>query len=760
MTTPNNLPAELTTFVGREPQLSELRRLLRRSRLISLTGPGGAGKSRLALRLAAELLDRYPDGVWLVDLAALGDERLLEHTVASVCRIKEDPKRPILEVLADGLAGSRSLIILDGCEHLIDSCAEMTGSLLRSCPKLTALVTSREPLGVTGEVIWRTPSLTLPRPADRGHPELLLESEAIRLFVDRARLSRTNFELDSTGAASLVQICTRLEGIPLAIELAAGLTGMMTLKEILDRLRHRFRLLTGGSRTTLPRHQTLRQAVDWSYGLLTSTEQAVFARLGVFAGGFDLAAAEAVVQGTPIDLDDVQPVLSRLVNKSLVVAEPTRPQTTRYRMLDTIREYALEKLQQVGESEWRRRHADHFADWSTGAAKQLGSKEQGTWLIRFDEELANIRLALEWSLSEQPNNALRLAAAMGSFWRMRSILHEGLEWLSRALEVETSSRELRASALVARARLSRWKGDYVTAGRDAAEAAVIARQLGLGRELAQAINMLGILASHAEDLEGALEFFIESKKLAQEQHDLERLASSLNNIAIMESRLGRQEAALADVENALALTDQTGDRFLKANLLDTAGRINIRLGNHATAQRCYAEALPISAEFQDPVHVTDCLEGMALLATTSSHASRVVVLVSAAEAIRAATGAERAAEWSAEVNAAVALAKGRLGAAAAEAAHHQGAAMSIKEAVRFALGVTGADRPDGIGRLTQRELEVARLLQAGLTNAEVAGRLQISARTVDAHVEHIRNKLGLRTRSQIAVWVHERLGSA
>ncbi|HEX2647222.1 MAG TPA: AAA family ATPase, partial [Candidatus Dormibacteraeota bacterium] len=241
MATPNNLPAELTSFVGREPQLAELRRLLHRSRLITLTGPGGAGKTRLALRLAAESLEKYPDGVWLLDLAPMGEGRLLEHTLAAASGIKVDPNRAIFDVLVDALASSRCLIVLDGCEHLVDACADLSSRLLRTCRKLSILATSREPLGVTGEVIWRTPSLTTPRLEDAGHPELLMESEAIRLYVDRARLSRPAFDLQPANAAAIAHICTRLEGIPLAIELAAGLTGVMTHEEILDRLRHRFR---------------------------------------------------------------------------------------------------------------------------------------------------------------------------------------------------------------------------------------------------------------------------------------------------------------------------------------------------------------------------------------------------------------------------------------------------------------------------------------------------------------------------------------
>lgn len=758
MATPNNLPAELTSFVGREPQLAELRRLLHRSRLITLTGPGGAGKSRLGRRLAGEVLDRYPDGVWLVDLAALGDERLLEHSVASVCGVTEDPKRPIREAIADALAASRTLIVLDSCEHLVESSAEMVGSLLRTCPKLAILATSREPLGVTGEVTWRTPSLTIPRPEDAAHPELLMECEAVRLFVDRARLSRPEFELEQAGAMAMAQICTRLEGIPLAIELAASLASLMTLEEILERLRHRFRLLTGGGRTSLPRHQTLRQAVDWSYGLLSPAEQALFARLGLFAGGFDLAAAEAVVSGAPIELDEVQPMLSRLVHKSLVVAEPTHPHTTRYRMLDTIQEYGLEKLEHIGE--WRRRHAAYFTAWAAHAGKRLMSSDQAEWLRRLDEEQANIRLALEWSLSEQSDDALRLVASMGRFWAWRRSLGEGIEWLNRAVALETANRELQAAVLVSRARLGRRRGDYATAEADAHKAVKIAEELGLSTELAQGLNILGIVASHRRDLPAAKRFFTDSKNLAEAVGDGPGLAGSMNNLAMIESALGHHDVALAHVQKALAISESRGDRYVKAVGLDTLGHIQFRLGHREAARRSYAESLSLSAEFMDTVAIADRLEGMAVIALAAADPSRTVVLTSAAEALRSVTGGERTPEWAGEVLESLERARARLSRPALEAAVKQGAAMSMVAAVRYALGESGGDHRDGTTRLTDREIQVARMIAGGLTNAEIAQRLRISNRTVDAHLEHMRNKLGLRTRAQIAVWAHERLGGS
>jgi len=757
MAAPNNLPAEVSSFVGREHQLAELRRLLHRSRLVTLTGPGGAGKTRLALRLAGDLIDRYRDGVFLVELATLTDPRLLELTVATACGVREQRKRPITEVLLKTLATSRMLLVLDGCEHLVESCAALVGRIQRSCPKVTVLVTSREPLGLPGEVIWRTPSLTIPRPQDTGHPELLMESEAIRLFVERARLSRPDFELLPGGTAALAQICTRLEGMPLAIELAAGLAGVMTLQEILERLRDRFRLLTGGSRSALPRHQTLRQAVDWSYGLLSQTEQALFARLSVFARGFDLLAAEAVASGDPIAVEEVVPLLSRLVNKSLVVAESGRPNVTRYRMLDTIREYALDKLQESGESHWRRKHADYFREWCARVTSQLTSRDQMSWLRRLDEEQANIRLALEWSLSEQPDDALRLAASAGSYWWMRRHVAEGLEWLGRALEVEASSPEVRAIALLARARLSRRHGDWPAARRDADECASMCRQLGLQVELSRALTMLGIISSHAGDITTSRGFFMEAMELGVQLGDRDRIASNLNNLSQIAVAFGDLETARTRVEEALGIAESLGDRWLKANILDTVGRIHYRLGNHDISRRSYAEALAISTEFEDPLNIADCLDGLALHLIDGGDPTRAVALISAAQALRAATGAERTADWTSEVVEGLARARAKMGRLAADAAWAKGAALSMKDAVRLATGEKATALHDGAGPLTTREKQVALLIADGLTNAEIASRLRMAERTADAHVEHIRNKLGLRSRAQIAVWTHERL---
>jgi non-specific serine/threonine protein kinase len=757
VSTPNNLPAQLSSFVGREPQLAELRRLIRKARIITLTGPGGAGKTRLALRLAADLLDRHVDGVWLVDLAALNDPRLLEQTVAAACGVPEEPRRRVLDLLILHLAPLRTLLVLDSCEHLVDPCAVLVRSLMRSCPNLTVLVTSREPLGVPGELIWRTPSLSLPRPEDGEHSELILESEAVRLYVERAQLSQPSFDLVRTGStAAVAQICTRLEGMPLAIELAASLTRLMTAQEILERLRDRFVLLTGGGRGALPRHQTLRQTVDWSYGLLSAAEKALLNRLSLFAGGFNLAAAEAVAHA---DAGGVMSVLSRLVDKSLVSADAADSTRTRYRMLDTIREYALEKLQQGDEADARQRMARHYVTFCTRAANGLRGSDPGPWLKLLDEEQANIRLALGWSVIEQPDDALRIAAAMGFYWHRRRQFNEGAEWLGQALQLPTSSPEARAAALWSRSRIRIRHLDYAGARRDAQEAADLARSLDLPAELSGTLTVLG-LVSMAEGDEAAAEgYHLEALELSRRQNDRERIASSLNNLGLVASARGDHRHGKVLLEEAVNELRMAGFPGVTPSILDSLARINLLLGDHAAARAGYTKSLELSMRFGDPLYVAECMEGLALLAIAENDPVRTLRLVAAASVLRRASGARPMPDFQSHVDHGVATAREQLGSPGSDAAWEEGAKMGLAEAVRYASGVVPPAKRVDTGPLTGRETQVASLIADGLTNGEIAQQLRMASRTADAHVEHIRNKLGLRTRSQIAVWARERLGS-
>lgn len=749
MEAPNNLPAELTSFIGREPQLAELRRLLRKSRLITLTGPGGAGKTRLALRLTAGVLRFYPGGAWLVELGALSDPGLLERAVASACGIREEKRRPVIELLVKELTGQRSLLIFDGAEHLVDACAVVAGQLLRACPELTLIVTSREPIGVRGEVIWRTPSLTIPSPGSDDRTEVLLKSEAVRLFIDRARLAQPRFRLERAMSGELADLSVRLEGIPLAIELAAGLADAMTVSEIRERLNDRFRLLTGGSRSSVPRHQTLRQAVDWSYDLLSRAEQALFVRLAVFAGGFTAQAAEAVGGA------DRLPTLIRLVDKSLVVAEGRGLPTTRYRLLDTLREYAFDKLQHDELVEARLAHAAYYLEFCRGAAPRLRLPEQIQWLQKIEDEEANIRVTLAWCQANAPDQLMLLTGYMSRYWYVRGKFMEGLEWLDRALEGNVQTAESRLAPLQTRARLRRHHGDYVGSRQDAEECANLARRLGAEKELIGALTTLGILSTSTGDWSEAEHLYAEVLQISEKLGGSALIAGAHNNLALIASTLGRHESAKARVAQALFEARNADDRILTGLILESAGRIERRLGTYESARAKYIEALKISSEFEDVLNIADVLDGLGLLALPANDPTRTLVLVAASSRQRVISGSERVPWEEAEVQKGLTEARAMVGRREADKAWQRGSALSLKEAVAYASGLSNRNSRESDPVLSPREMQVASLIAEGMTNVEIAGRLRIAERTVDAHVEHIRNKLGLRTRSQIAVWTHE-----
>jgi non-specific serine/threonine protein kinase len=462
-----------------------------------------------------------------------------------------------------------------------------------------------------------------------------------------------------------------------------------------------------------------------------------------------------------MDAGAVLPLLSRLVDKSLVTAEAPEPQRTRYRMLDTIREYAIEKLQQSGETDGRPRHASYFLDWVGRSTRELASYDAARWLRRIAEEQGNIRLALDWSLTEQPDDALRLAAAMGPYWNMRCHIEEGLGWLDRALEVRTSTLEARHFALLARARIRTRHGDYAGARSDSEEAAKLSLELGLGPlATSSAYTILGVVSGVAGDWPSANRYHSEALELAEQSGDRTRVASCLNNLALLASAQGDQEGARKRLEQALEEAKGMGDRFLTAQISDSLALVAFRMGAYAVARRHYTEGIAISLEFEDTFTTANCLEGFALLFLAEGDPALTVRLMAAAKGLRAVVGSEPTPDWGVEVEEGLRAARVKLARTAADAAWKQGAALSMEEAVRLATGAAARPAHDGSSPLTARERQVASLVAEGLTNVEIAARLKMADRTADAHVEHIRNKLGLRSRSQIAVWAHERLGKA
>jgi predicted ATPase/class 3 adenylate cyclase len=600
---PHNLPLQVTGFVGREGELAAVARLLAGEppgpRLVTLTGPGGCGKTRLALQAAAEVLDAHPDGVWLVELGALADPALVPQAVAAAVGVREAPGRPLLATLTDALRPKRLLVVLDNCEHLLDACARLADALLRTCPHVRVLATSREALGIAGETAWRVPSLPVPAAAGAAEPGPdvagLARYAAVRLFADRAAAVRPGFALTPDNAAAVAEICARLDGIPLALELAAARVRVLPPQQLLARLEDRFRLLTGGSRAALERHQTLRAAVDWSYALLTAPEQALFARLSAFGGGWTLEAAEAVCAGGGVEAAGVLDLLTALVDKSLVVADEQEGEA-RYRLLETIRQYALERLRAAeGEAAVRRRHMAYFLALAERAAPELGGPRPAAWLDRLTAEHDNLRAALDWSFEAPdtlPDAALRLAGALSWFWWLRGHRREGRDRLEAALaRAGPAAPAARAEALRGAGRLTTEGGDPARARALLDESVALSRALGDRRGLMESLILAAYPRRRVGEYPYVRRLFAEALTLARGLGDPWLLGCTLATLAWTAAAHHDDATARAAGERSLPLLRQAGDQQRLAWAYRALGDVALRQGDLDGAAAAYAEDL-------------------------------------------------------------------------------------------------------------------------------------------------------------------------
>lgn len=763
-TTRHNLPLALSSFIGRERELVEIKRHLTMTRLLTLTGTGGAGKTRLAIEVAGGLAATFPGGAWLVELAPLPDPELVPRAVAAALGLREEPGRPLVSTLLDDLRSRNLMLILDNCEHLIEATARLAEALLSSCPGLRVLATSREPLGVTGEVCWPVRPLSVPAADHRHAVESLAGYESVRLFVERTRSRLPGFELTGANSRSVAEVCRKLEGIPLAIELATARMAVLAVEQVADRLDDSLGLLTGGVRTADPRHQTLRAALDWSYEPLSGTERALFRRLSVFAGGWTFEAAEAVGAGDGIE-DGVLDLLGRLVSKSLVTVQAGRPGAVRYGMLEPVRQYAHEKLEQSGEAEEaHRRHAAFFLALAEGAEPELLGPHPVPGLERLAEEHDNFRAALSWALDapgaeDRVELGLRIAVALARFWGVHGV-GEGRGWLEKGLSRNGAPAPVRAKALNEAGWLSLFQGDQDMAVEMLEESRSLFEALGDRRGAATALANLGFAVAHRCE-SGRLAVLREKAgELLGEPLDPRTRAHLLNFLALAALEAGDDEQAISLAGTGLELYRRLEDAQGIAISLAALGMAALKAGDPARASGYFEEVLRMLRRMGDKMGIAYCLLGLGGVAGEQARPDRAARLWGAAESLREAIGMglspfdRSQTRYEERLSAAYSL----MDEESWEAAWSEGRAMSPEEAIEYALSeeeAVPAPAAKGSEILTPREREVAALVARGLTNRQIATELSISERTVHTHLRRILRKLGLGSRAQITAWVIE-----
>jgi predicted ATPase/class 3 adenylate cyclase len=632
---PNNLPVQLTSFIGREAEIAQVKQELARHRLVTLTGPGGTGKTRLSLQVVADLLDQFENGVWFIELAPLTDPEMIPLTILTVIGIREQPGLNPLDVLKTYLDGKKTLVILDNCEHLVEACARLANVLLNAAPGLKILASSHEALRVRGEMSFQVPSLTLPDPKHLPVVGQLSQYEAVRLFIDRVSLVSPRFDLTIENAPAIAQICYRLDGIPLAIELAASRVKMMSVEQISKRLDDRFRLLTGGARTALPRQQTLRALINWSYDLLSEGERLLLRRLTVFAGGWILEAAEQVCSGDAIEPYEVLDLLTQLVDKSLVIVKATSQSgETRYRMLETIHQYAREKLLEAGGGETlRQRHLAYFVRLAEQAEPELYRSNQLEWSNRLEDEIDNFRIALEWALTTDEESGLRIATLPWRLWGARGYLQEMGERLAQLLELYQTTDSLHSLALAIYSFYYFRQGNFSEMIRIADQSLQMARTLSDQQTEAFSLSFLGLytllqgnvdegtrlleqslalyralddkiglattmewLSIKKSDLGYAIACARESLGLHRELGNLSGIASSLTSLSRLTFWSGDLTSPLPWLEEARSIARQIGDRGSEAGILNSFGAIASWQGDYQQATAYYETAIQLCEE--------------------------------------------------------------------------------------------------------------------------------------------------------------------
>jgi predicted ATPase/DNA-binding CsgD family transcriptional regulator len=799
-----NLPVELTSFIGRERELAEVKHLVSTSRLVTLTGAGGCGKTRLALRVAAEAADRFEDGVWWIELAVWIDPALLPQAVLQALGLPESPSRTPLDLITEYFQAKHSLLVLDNCEHIIDACARLVSHLLQSCPQVRLIVTSREALNIDGELAWIVPSLQIPNIQSRSPISDLDKYDAVQLFVARASTLVPDFALTEQNADAVMKICQRLDGMPLAIELAAARIKVLRVEQIAERLDNTLQLLTQGRRSAPSRHQTLRATMDWSYNLLSEAEKKLFQRLAVFTGGFTLEAAEGICVGDGVEPGDILELVASLLNKSMLISVEWKAKSQdlsegalRYRFLEPIRQYALEKLVEAGqEASIRDRHLSYFHDWLQTTETKFYTTEQLMQLANIDRELDNIRAALQWALKTQPLTAMRIVSSfmLIGFWNVRGYTTEGRRWAEQALkQTETDltpeTLGVRARALTGVAYLTMTQGDNQSASHLVAEAIPILRaqndELGLARALfvqSAALAFLGqsSLARAAAEESREIGFRLDDPftlavslpimaaalfrvgEIATAQRFMQEalanssrlgsplpLALSRWTAGMVAYSQGNLKAARQAMEESLAFVQQVGDKHRINMVASDLAHILRQMGDMHEAEKLYVEAIYGWRDYGQPGAIARCLECLAFIAIAEKRDQQAARWLGAAEMIREASHAEMIRPEQEEYQHEVTILRGRMHPNEFTISWSEGQTLPLQKVIVEVeqLRARPQVRIQDPNTLTPRELDVLRLLVQGLSDAQIAEKLVVSRRTVTTHLTSIYGKFGVNSRS-------------
>ncbi len=752
--TSHNLPLQLTSFIGREREIAEVRRLLAMTRLLTITGPGGCGKTRLAVQVAATASSGFADGMHFVSLAPITDPGLIVSTIAQSLGVREQGSRPLLDGLKDSLREKQLLLLLDNLEQLI-SAAPVVVELLMVASALKVLVTSRASLHLSGEHEFVVPPFSLPDLRDLPPLDRLAGFEAIRLFVERAQAVKSDFAITEENATAIAAICHRVDGLPLAIELAAGRIKLFPPQALLPRLRNRLKLLVGGARDLPSRQQTLRGTIAWSYDLLDKAEKTLFRRLAAFVGGCTFEAAEAVCHANR-DLEvDVLDGVAQLVDKSLLRQEAQADGEPRFLMLETLREYARERLEASGEAEAiRRRHATFFLAMAEEGELKMRSAEQSTWFKRLEVEHDNLRAALRWTLeSQEAEMGLRLAGALMVFWRSCNHTSEGRNWFERVLGQSTAKAPTaaRAKALLGAGAMAFFQGDLPEAQRLLGESVSVGREVGAAcrPDLALALTILGHVAILQGNPGAARELAGEGRQLFQRVGHVWGVAMSL-------FILGKATLELGDLLSARSFLEESAEKFRLAGdkqrlvlPVDALGLVALRQGDYAAARAQLEEALTVAREMGDEQFIADTLAHLGKVALSVGDYAQSAAFYQQSLALNRALGNKQGIAEALAGLAAVDSPKGQpelpFGAGEAWPARTLSSSAAQPLSPRRIL-------KQQFGNLTPRECEVAQLVAQGKSNRAIADELVVGVSTVEAHISHIFTKLGFSSRAQIAAW--------